>query len=104
MHNLAIGFVILSTLLTIVMMYSLIRYGKCGSNKIEEGFSTTKGKLKKAKKETGNALLNVIAQAKKVSSYALDRSIWSDRLNMIHLSPMDLARKYINEQNKRSSE
>jgi len=106
MQQIAIGFLLLSTILTIIAVVYYFRYGKCG--KSVEGFvddveddetpRSAKQRIQKANKNANNVLLNVIAVAKRASAHVTDPKIWSERLHMATMSPVDLARNYLKSQ------
>lgn len=93
------GLLILSVLLTLLALVVLLRRAPPAV----EGFESATNTIKKARKDTQNILLGVIAQAKRVSKYALDRSLWSESMENMTMSPMDLARRYIRQQNKKKT-
>jgi len=61
-----------------------------------EGFTDTKTTMAKAKKDTDNALLTVMSHMKKVSAHIMSPTNWIERFELMSLSPVELARRYIN--------
>ena len=58
--------------------------------KPNEGLQKT---LENASKDAGNILVNLIGKLKHVSGYLSDSKVWSDRIEMFQMDPMDLARR-----------
>ena len=94
-------FVIISTLLTIAAVWCFLHYGTCMPRRRIEGFKSTPNKLDHATKQVDNALLNVMSQVKRMNTMLMDTSMWKERIEMVAMSPADLARKYIASQQRK---
>jgi len=87
----SIDIIVISILLLIVGIVGIVVYQVWKRYRINEGFASD---------DTNNALLNAMAQMKKVSAHITNPSNWLERFEMMSLSPVDLARRYIKSQRK----
>ncbi len=83
-------FLILSALLTIFLVYAYFRWGKCGC----EGFQNP------MENPDINALFGALKKLKRLGSHFADIRNWKERIEMMKLSPTELARRYIKSQQK----
>lgn len=104
MRLFAIGFLVLSTFLTIGIVVYYMRYGTCTKPSAPiEGFAeeagtrklTAKQRLDKASSQASNVLLDVIAKAKRTSAHVTDPKIWAERIMFATMSPLELARRHL---------
>ena len=79
-------------LIVITLLFATLFVYIVSNRRRIEGFVDTKA--------VDNALLNVMGQLKRVSGYLADPRIWSERLAMTGMSPVELARHYINSNTK----
>ena len=95
MRIIAIGFLVVSTFLTIALVFLYFRKGMC----MREGFanSTAKERVQKASASASNILIDVIQKAKRVSNYVTNPLDWKERLSLATMSPIELARKHLVE-------
>jgi hypothetical protein len=104
MRLFAIGFLVLSTFLTIGLAFYYLRHGTCKKPATAtvpiEGFAerTAKQRIDKASSEASNVLLDVIAKAKRASAHVTDPKIWAERIMFATMSPVELARKHLKAQ------
>ena len=77
----------LSIILTIYIVYYFYEYGTCNA----EGFESEEAK-------PANSLISIISTLKRVNGYLTDPKMWTDRLEMLKLSPVELARRELNKQ------
>ena len=61
----------------------------------QEGFSDSDSD---SVPDTSNALVSLVSQLKRISGYVTDRNVWSERLEMYSMSPVELARRHLNKQ------
>jgi hypothetical protein len=96
MRNIAIGFIVISTFLTVGLTVLYFRSGMCTRT---EGFAdqTMKERIDKATGSANNILLDVIQKAKRVSNYVSNPLHWKERLSLATMSPIELARKHLVE-------
>lgn len=87
-------FLILSALLTIFLVYAYFRWGKCGC--AAEGFQTQAA----AENPDINALFGALKKLKRLGSHFADIRNWKERIEMMKLTPAQLARRYIKSQQK----
>ncbi len=86
-----------------IMMYAwnYTRAGKC----VREGFENIEEAVKKNPEEMAYKLLgSVMGQIRKVSKYALDQPAIFTRIKQMRMTPTELARNYLREQQKKGSE
>ena len=104
MHGLAFIFLVLSTFLTIGLVFYYLRFGKC--TKSSEGFADAitkspkmgaKQRIDKASADVSNVLVDLMSNVKRISGYLTDRNVWSERLQMATMNPTELARKHLRE-------
>lgn len=79
-----------TVLLTIFILafatYVYTRYGSCGCG--AEGFKT--------ENEKPNPLVHLIKKLGTMTKYLSDPHMWKDRIEMVGMSPADLARRHLN--------
>ena len=63
--------------------------------KKEQMFEKFEDKKKSASESVSEALGNIIKSANKIGKKMLNPEVWSERLNLINKSPMELARMHI---------
>jgi hypothetical protein len=104
MHKIALGFIVLTTFLTIGIAVLYLRKGTCSKGRSLEGFASAKlsakERIEKASSSASNILIDVIQQAKRVSTYVTNPVAWKERIALATMSPMELARKHLSETNK----
>lgn len=93
MKLLAALFLILSTLLTVFLIYAYFRWGKCGC--AGEGFQNPAADNPDIK-----ALFGALNKLKRIGSHFADIGNWKERIEMMKMSPTQLARRYIKSQQK----
>ena len=79
-----IVFLVVSALFLLGALYYIVRYGTC-----KEGFQ-----------DEGNALVNLVGNIKRINTYLVDPTMWTDRIEMLTMSPVDLARREIRKRLK----
>jgi hypothetical protein len=89
----AAAFLILSTLLTVFLIYAYFRWGDCGCRRTE-GFAAA------AENPDINALFGALKKLKRLGSHFADIGNWKERIEMMKLTPTELARRYIKSQQK----
>jgi hypothetical protein len=57
---------------------------------------TAKERITKASTQANNILLDILATAKRASMHVTDPKIWSERIAMATMNPVELARKSLN--------
>ena len=87
----AASFLILSTILTVFLVYAYFRWGKCGC--AGEGFQNPENPDIKA-------LFGTLKKLKRIGSHFADIGNWKERIEMMKMSPTQLARRYIKSQQK----
>ena len=55
-------------------------------------------------KETPNALTTLMSNVKRINGYLMDPALWSERIEMFSLSPVELARRELKKQLKEKNE
>ena len=70
-------------------MYYILTRGNC-----QEGFQDKDSKGK------GNVLVNIVENVKRINKYLIDPALWTDRIEMITMNPVELARREIHKQLK----
>lgn len=97
MRGIAIGFIVITTFLTVVLVVLYFRGGTC-ARKLE-GFAdskiSAKERVQKASASASNILLDVIKKAKRVSSYVTNPLDWKERITLATMTPIELARKHL---------
>ena len=78
-----IVFLLVSALFFLCTLY-IVRSGTC-----KEGFQAE-----------GNALVNLVGNIKRINTYLVDPAMWTDRIEMLTMSPVDLARREIRKRLK----
>jgi len=91
---------IVSTLLTIAAVVYAFHCG-CGVEGFEGG-SNVRQTLEKAKAQSGNALLALMGKLKRMNGFLANPKNWKERIEMFSMTPMDLARKHLQEQADKS--
>lgn len=83
-------FLILSTILTIYMVYRFLQRGTCCT---AEGFKDSEDQS-----ESNNALLSLMGNLKRINGYLMDSKMWSHRIGLIGMTPVEMARLELNRQ------
>jgi hypothetical protein len=52
----------------------------------------------KASKGKGNVLINIVENVKRINKYLVNPTLWTDRIEMISMNPVELARREILKQ------
>ena len=94
--QLAAVFLILSSLLTLLLVYIWFSQGKCNA----EGFKDSPENIKK---KLSNPLLTMVSKLTKMTKHFASVETWRDRIETAFMSPTDLARRYIQKQKATSS-
>lgn len=81
--------IVISTLVSTLIIYYITFYWLIP--KIE-GFKQDE---KKPDSQVGNPLLNLISKMKRMTSYLISPSMWIERIEMVNMSPADLARRHL---------
>jgi hypothetical protein len=89
MNNLFYLGIVISTLLSTFILYYIVTYWILP--KIE-GFKQDE---KKPDSQIGNPLLNLISKMKRMTSYLISPSMWIERIEMVNMSPAELARRHL---------
>jgi len=66
------------------------------SSKKHEGFANKS--VQKEEKEEPNVLLSLMGNLKRMSGYIVNPTTWSDRFEIMNMTPTELARRYIKSQ------
>jgi hypothetical protein len=84
MKVLLICLLIISTILTIGLVYYLYKNSSYG----KEGFQS---------EEAPNALLSLVANVKRINKYLINPETWIERFELLRMSPVELARRELNK-------
>jgi len=78
----------ISSLFTFGLVQAFQRFGTC----VPEAFEN----------EQEGSLDAIVGNLKRISSYLLQPAMWTERIHMYSMSPMELARTYLQNSNERS--
>ena len=62
----------------------------------QEGFQDKA--LKGKGKGKGNVLINIVENVKRINKYLVNPTLWTDRIEMVSMNPVELARREILKQ------
>lgn len=79
----------LSSLFTFGLVQAFQRFGTC----VPEPFENENAE---------GSLDAIVGNLKRISSYLLQPAMWTERIHMYSMSPMELARTYLQNSNERS--
>jgi hypothetical protein len=99
--NYAFVFLILTTVLTIALVYSWIRRGECAARGAE-GFKDRGEHLKTTVRAAEEPLRAMIKKLTHMTKYFADVGNWRERINTAFMTPTELARYYIKQEKQRS--
>jgi hypothetical protein len=91
MKTIMIVLLVLSVILTILAVVQFNKYGTCASDR-QEGFRV---------KEEPNALLSLVGSLKRINGYLTDPKMWSERIEMMYMDPVALARRELTKSSKK---
>ena len=92
MKKILLFLLLISTLLTVYLAYKQFTTGSCG---LSEGF-----KADKAEKQEPNALLSLMGNLKRINGYLMDPEMWSHRIGLIGMTPVEMARQELTKNKK----
>lgn len=95
MKKILLFLLLISTLLTVYLAYKQFTTGSCG---LSEGFKADKAD--KAEKQEPNALLSLMGNLKRINGYLMDPEMWSHRIGLIGMTPVEMARQELTKHKK----
>lgn len=95
MKKILLFLLLISTLLTVYLAYRQFTTGSCGLN---EGFDADKAE--KTEKQEPNALLSLMGNLKRINGYLMDPEMWSHRIGLIGMTPVEMARQELTKHKK----
>ena len=98
MKKILLFLLLLSTLLTVYLAYRQFTTGSC---RLNEGFEADKAdKAEKPEKQEPNALLSLMGNLKRINGYLMDPEMWSHRIGLIGMTPVEMARQELTKNKK----
>ncbi len=86
--------VILAIFLSAFLVYMYYRYSACGWCGAE-GFQT------KQKQPPANPLVTLVKKLNSMSKYLSDPGMWKERISMVNMTPIELARQHLDQTRQR---
>ncbi len=97
MKKILIFLLLLSTILTVYLAYRQFTTGSCG---LSEGFDADKPAKEKGEKAEPNALVSLMGNLKRINGYLMDPEMWSHRIGLIGMTPVEMARQELMKNKK----